>query len=977
MSGHAIPVAPQTPIPLSRPVTFSIEATQCGAGLYCLALGTLMLVAPHVFHHAFYQAFHSALPWWGLLFTAGSLGIGLAAMRSPDGLARLVLHLPALAGLVAIALVWLSFGAWPLAITYGLLSAALVYSAARRPDDGQLPGRSGDLLPLAFGVIGIVNGIALLVDTRAPTLGGLDPVLFRALFGAAFVTSGTVMLVAQIKPGGLVRSSAIAQMTLAALLVIMCVLIFIAGPRAWITLVYTLAFAPILAAQPWLGPRLQHAVHSFRARVALLAVSAAALPLIATVALVSSQQDRQSVLNAIDAEVGAAQIAARDLERYLASRRAAISALAGQPDIMSRSVEEQRGMLLATARAYSDLANVALFDASGIQLARSDERPLTPLSPDSERERFFRQVVAVTTPIDSVVRDSSTGSPMVAIGAPIRDSAGALVGAVIGGPDVEQLTAVAERSAPSPGREIFLVDERGRAITHPDAGIMAEGSDLSSLPPVQTLLTTEPPQGISYGSMADRQLGGVARLESNRWGVVSVRSAAEALAGDRNSRETVFIILWLAIVLSGAAGVYMASRIVRPLRLLGEVASEFGRGVLRPLPTAHTREISTLIAEIDRMRDRIDRREHDLQAAELHYRQLFEGSPAPAWIMERFTLRFLDVNDATVRALGYPRTRLLGMRLPELAVNDGPDALSSQALGERFRLVTGHAESQVIDVEISMRPITFLGQDAWLTVMHDITERTQAVALRDEFFSIAAHELKTPITVLRGQSQLNLRRLGRDGSMPADQIEMAFTTIDEQSRKLQRLVDQLLDVSRIESGRLTLEAEESDLAAIARAAVASARLRGGNRSIQLHTPDRVVAQFDPLRVEQVIANLLDNALKYSPSPQPIEVSVSMHDAAPEIIASSERSDGARTWVRIEVRDYGRGIPDEDRERIFQRFQQVHPNDHVKGFGLGLYVCRQIVELHGGSIHVESAPGQGTRFIVTLPAEARVLAEADG
>jgi signal transduction histidine kinase len=103
----------------------------------------------------------------------------------------------------------------------------------------------------------------------------------------------------------------------------------------------------------------------------------------------------------------------------------------------------------------------------------------------------------------------------------------------------------------------------------------------------------------------------------------------------------------------------------------------------------------------------------------------------------------------------------------------------------------------------------------------------------------------------------------------------------------------------------------------------------------------------------------------------------MHDAAPEIIASSERSDGARTWVRIEVRDYGRGIPDEDRERIFQRFQQVHPNDHVKGFGLGLYVCRQIVELHGGSIHVESAPGQGTRFIVTLPAEARVLAEADG
>jgi PAS domain S-box-containing protein len=482
---------------------------------------------------------------------------------------------------------------------------------------------------------------------------------------------------------------------------------------------------------------------------------------------------------------------------------------------------------------------------------------------------------------------------------------------------------------------------------------------------------------MSYGSIADRQLAGTGRLESTPWGVISVRSAAEALAGDNASREAVLIILWLAIVASGGAGVYMASRIVRPLRLLGEAATEFAGGVHKPLPTAHTREISTLIAEIGRMRDRIDRREQDLQAAELHYRQLFEGSPAPAWIMERSTLRFLDVNDATVRALGYPRVELLTMCLTELAVKDGTGepANSLVALSERLRLATGHSESQIIDVEISTRPITFRAQNAWLTVMHDITERTQAVALRDEFFSIAAHELKTPITVLRGQSQLNLRRLSRNGGMAAEQIEAAFTTIDEQSRKLQRLVEQLLDVSRIESGRLTLEAEEMDLAAIARSAVASARLRGGNRTIELHSPDELLARVDPLRLEQVLANLLDNALKYSPSPRPIEVSLSAHETAPTFARSREQPDEEPLWARIEVRDYGRGIPDEDRERIFQRFQQVHPNDQVKGFGLGLYVCRQIVELHGGSIHVESAPDRGTRFIVALPIEARMLAEA--
>jgi PAS domain S-box-containing protein len=975
---HATSAALQSPGPLRSRISFSIEATQCGAALYCLALGTLMLVAPHVFNSAVYQAFHSALPWWGLLFSCGSLGIGLAAMRSPGGLPRLLLNLPALIGMVAIALIWVSLGAWPVAIGYGLLSAALLYSAAHRPSDVDEPERTGDLLPLVFGLIGIVNGAAILTDTRNLTVGGLDPALFRALFGTGFIASGGVMLIAQIWPGRLICASAIAQMTLAFLLIIICALIFLAGPRAWITLVYTVAFAPILGAQPWLGPRLHHAIHSFRARVALLAVAAAALPLIATVSLVSSQQDRRSVDDAIDAEVGAAQIAARDLDRYLTSRSAAISALAGQPDILLRSLDEQGGMLSATARAYPDLANVALYDANGVQLARSDQRPLTTFQPGSEIERFFREVSTAVAPVHTVLRESTAeGPPVVAIGVPVRDRGGALAGAVIAGIGAEQLTAVAERTPTPPGREIFLVDEQGRAITQPTNPIVSARPELSSLPPVRALLSDEQPQGMSYGSMADRQLAGTGRLEATLWGVISVRPAAEALAGDYASREAVLIILWLAIVASGAAGVYMASRIVRPLRLLGEAASEFGGGVHKPLPTAHTREIVTLIAEIGRMRDRIDRREQDLQAAELHYRQLFEGSPAPAWIMERATLRFLDVNDATVRALGYARADLLTMSLTELAVKDDPEetAHSYASLSERLRLVTGHSESQEIDVEISTRPITFRSLDAWLTVMHDITERTQAVALRDEFFSIAAHELKTPITVLRGQSQLNLRRLSRNGAMPAEQIEAAFTTIDEQSRKLQRLVEQLLDVSRIESGRLAVDAEETDLVAIARSAVASARLRGGNRTIELHSPSELVARADPLRLEQVLANLLDNALKYSPNPRPIEVSLSVHEEAPAFVELSQRSDDQPFWARIEVRDYGRGIPDEDRERIFQRFQQVHPNDQVKGFGLGLYVCRQIVELHGGSIHVESAPGQGTRFIVALPIEARVLAEA--
>jgi PAS domain S-box-containing protein len=353
--------------------------------------------------------------------------------------------------------------------------------------------------------------------------------------------------------------------------------------------------------------------------------------------------------------------------------------------------------------------------------------------------------------------------------------------------------------------------------------------------------------------------------------------------------------------------------------------------------------------------------------------------------MDSSTFQFLDVNQATVRTLGYSRAELLKRSFLDLRRDDDDEhvdeGVSAQdALTERHRLVTGHdgRDGEVIDVEISARPIRFEGRNALLTVMHDITEPTLAVALRDEFFSIAAHELKTPITVLRGQSQLNLRRLNRDTGMEREQVGAAFMTIDEQSRKLQRLVDQLLDVSRIESGRLTLERETADVAIIVRTAVASAQLRGGNRPIHLTSPEEVVARVDPLRLEQVLANLLDNALKYSPSAQPIEVSLSVRDnplfqkgAGPSGHETSE----SPSVLRIEVRDYGRGIPVEDHERIFQRFQQVHANDQVKGFGLGLYVCRQIVELHGGVISVDSSTGNGTRFIVTLPIEAPVVAQA--
>ncbi|HEX3246105.1 MAG TPA: cache domain-containing protein, partial [Chloroflexota bacterium] len=450
--------------------SLAIEATQCGAGLYCLALGTLMLVAPHAFHAPIYQAFHAALPWWGMLFTLGAVGIGLAAIRILDGPLRLLLHVPAMAGLLAVAYVWVSFQVWSAAAAYGLLTAAILYAALQRSPADEARQPVADLLPLVFGGVGIVSGISILAESRNSTLGGLDPTLLKWIFGLLLMGSGGTMLAAQVRFRGLIQASAIAQITLAALLVIICAMIFIAGPRAWITLVFTVAFAPILAAQPWLGPRLRHAIHSFRARVALLAMSAAALPLIATVSLVSSQQDRSSLAEAIENEATMAENAAHDLDGYIESRKSAIAALAGQPDILTRSTDGQRAMLQATAHAYPDMANVALFDRNGTQMARSDNLPLAQLDEGTERSDIFKRMLESGQPVIAVVRESATNAPTIGIVEPIRGQNGEFLGAVAGGPHVDQLDNLIDRFTTSPGRRLYLVDEQGRAVAPSDRG---------------------------------------------------------------------------------------------------------------------------------------------------------------------------------------------------------------------------------------------------------------------------------------------------------------------------------------------------------------------------------------------------------------------------------------------------------------------------------------------------------------------------
>ena len=231
-------------------------------------------------------------------------------------------------------------------------------------------------------------------------------------------------------------------------------------------------------------------------------------------------------------------------------------------------------------------------------------------------------------------------------------------------------------------------------------------------------------------------------------------------------------------------------------------------------------------------------------------------------------------------------------------------------------------------------------------------EAQAALRVRDEFLSVAAHELKTPVTSVRGYAQLLLRQYAQGNALEAARACQALQVIDRQSDRLARLVSHLLDVSRLEAGKLVLERKVTDVARLVEAVAGDAQVRTATHALRASMPGQVLAVVDPLRLEQVLTNLVDNAIKYSPRGGPIDVELSTPDP---------------NTLQLAVRDHGVGIPPESRPHIFDRFYQVDPVlQHSSGMGLGLYITQQIVELHGGRIEVEAPPDGGTRITVRLP-----------
>jgi PAS domain S-box-containing protein len=279
-------------------------------------------------------------------------------------------------------------------------------------------------------------------------------------------------------------------------------------------------------------------------------------------------------------------------------------------------------------------------------------------------------------------------------------------------------------------------------------------------------------------------------------------------------------------------------------------------------------------------------------------------------------------------------------------------ALRARAMVIVDDIVIHRPDGRQVNVRAHARPLFHSGELSHVAIaFFDITREVDAERGRDDFISAASHELKTPIGALQLRVQSILMRLRHDAAIGRGEIEEWAQSAQRQIRRLTRLSDSLLDVARIRAGRIELKREPLDLALLVREVVARVEddLGGGRLLIRLQTPESLPGRGDPLRLDQVLTNLLSNAAKYG-NGQPIEVTLAHADST----------------ARLCVRDHGVGISAGDQERIFKPFERAVSPASYAGLGLGLWIVQEIVSRLDGRIALESLPGAGSTVMVELP-----------
>lgn len=689
--------------------------------------------------------------------------------------------------------------------------------------------------------------------------------------------------------------------------------------------------------------RLQQSVRQRAVRPArrLVGMTAPLLLLLAAAGALLAWRDynarRDSVI--VDTQL-LARAAAADADRFLRDRLEALTVLAQSPTVRSGDVAAMQAYFHDLADQPT-FARLSWFDLSGVRRASNLQDPPSGPLVAAGRE-YFRTVIATSKPyIDGALTSLQDGKPIVTAAAPTFTADGALSGVLVNPLTLDQVEGIL---ATFQWRDavVMVIDRSNQVIVDADPGTGFQAVRNIGLPTraraqgLGTVVGATGPLGLRNRLMA------FALAPTGDWVVVISRAADATFAGMRRT----FLIEVATILGLTAAGIggalWLGRRFVREALVQEQAHEAAGR-------------LAAIVASSD-----------DAVIG------LTPDGLITSWNASAEQIFGLSAAAARGRPL---RSLVAAERAGEIAPLI--ELLRAGNGVKQYETVGADGAGRRLDLSLTLSPLrNALGEIAGGSVIaHDITERKQAEAERellmrreheartaaesanrakDEFLSVVSHELRTPLTTIVGFSQLLRRRPGAD-----PQTAQMLATIDRSAHVQMRLVNDLLDHSRLMTGKLQLACEPLQLAEIVEAAVAAVRPEAETKQVTLKTAldpacGRVMGDAD--RLLQIVANLLDNALKFTPTAGHIAV----------------RLDCDRDIARLVVRDDGIGISPQFLPHVFDRFRQAD-GSHTRlygGLGLGLTIVQSLVELHGGSITAASAgDGHGAAFTVHLPLSA--------
>ncbi|WP_426323338.1 ATP-binding protein [Pseudoduganella sp. R-43] len=677
--------------------------------------------------------------------------------------------------------------------------------------------------------------------------------------------------------------------------------------------------------------------------------------------------------NQVKADIGSAlsdlaQQAADKLDRNMFERYREVQLLAQRPDMGAAAAPAaRRATLEQHQHSYPHYAWIGVTGRSGRVLAATgsllenidvSERPWYR---NAQAGTFVGDVHDAVMLAKLLPAPDSQTQRFVDLAFPLADGSG-ILGAHLSWQWAREL----ERSVIEPASahrqvQALIVDRRGTVLLGPP--------DLlgRSLPP--------PSQGNGYlverWSDGVEYLVGYARTRGHAaypglgWTVLVRQTVNTAWAPVRALQKRA---LWLGVAMAALFPLLafpLARRIARPLSELADAADHIRRGAAAELPLlapyAEVQALSrTLNSLVSNLEGRVSARTSQLRDAMQRIAAIIETAQ-DAFIAVGPDGHITDWNPAAQHMFGWSREEAVGKSYIDLMVPQRFRAQQEAALAAaggseapafgrhvQRTLIRRNGDELTVEASIS-RPANGL----FCVFLHDISERRQVEEMKNEFIATVSHELRTPMTSIR--ASLSMLVDGGAGELPPD-VQHLVNIAYQSSERLVRLVNDILDIEKIEAGKMAFRSDELEIATLLDEAIDAVRGSAAQRPVALERAGsgrglRVRGDHD--RLVQLLVNLLSNAIKYSPQYNSVTLACSQVPAG----------------IRLAVSDNGPGIPEAFQARVFAKFAQADSSDsRLKGgTGLGLAICRAIAEQHGGTIGFDTEEGRGTTFHVTLPA----------